>query len=305
MSERSDHTANCPNVPAPIQNTISAAAKARVMIVLPWQKATNPLTAFCVAQLLDKRRCSMLMNYGDAFVAHSRNQCADVFLQSDMEWMLTLDDDLLIPFGNAEWYNSHTGWNLPAEYAGLNTLDRLLSHGKTLVGGLYWGRHRFGAAMYSEGSNNPAEAEWARRGPHNVCKPTRWVATGSMLVHRSVYLDIEKKFPRLSRGGNAKGGQWFSSSEHSAMACIDKTRELLSRGPLSGETALKALSILEDGAAEARRNSTLGIGEDVQFCTRAKEAGHQAHVDCGLWLGHIGQCIYGGYNTSPKPKQNA
>lgn len=300
--ERSDHTANSPNIATPLQNSISVASKARVMLVTPWQKSANPLTAFCVAHLRDPRRTSSLLNYGDAFVAHSRNGCADVFLKSDLEWYLTIDDDMIIPFGNAEWYNAHTGFNLPANFAGLNAMDRLLSHGKSLVGGLYWGRHRFGSAMYGEGSNNPSEAEWARKAPHNVCKPTRWVATGCLLIHRSVFLDIEKKFPRLARGANGKGGQWFSSSEHGALDVIDRTRELLSKGPLSGDTALKALTMLEAGASDARRNSSLGMGEDVQFCTRAKEAGHQPHVDCALVLGHVGQCIYGPYNTSPKPR---
>jgi hypothetical protein len=299
--ERSDHTANCPNIATPLQTAIAAAQKARVMIVLPWQKATNPLTAFCVAQLLDKRRCSMLMNYGDAFVAHSRNQCADVFLKSDMDWMLTLDDDLIVPFGNAEWYNAHFGHPMPDKFAGLNALDRLLSHGKTLVGGLYFGRSKFGTPMYGEGGV-PSESEWARRAPHDVCKPTRWVATGCLLIHRSVFEDIEKKFPRLSRGNSAKGGQWFSSSEHALFECVDRTREMLSAGPLSGDAALKALSMLENGAAEARRNSSLGMGEDVQFCTRAKDAGHQPHVDCGLVLGHLGQNVWGPHNTSPKPR---
>lgn len=267
------------------------------MLVLPWQKQSNPLTAFCVAHLRDPRRMSTLMNYGDAFVAHSRNQCADVFLKSDIEWMLTIDDDMLINFGNAEWFNAHYGAPLPEPFASFNAVDRLLSAGRTLVGGLYFGRSKFGKPMYAEGMSNPTEAEWARRGPHNVVKPTRWCATGCLLINRSVFLDIEKKFPRLARGPGGTGGQWFSSSEHTAMDVIDRTREMLSDGQMSGDKALRALSMLEAGAADARRNSSLGVGEDAQFCQRAKEAGHQPHVDMGLICGHIGQNCWGHYNT--------
>lgn len=65
---------------------------------------------------------------------------------------------------------------------------------------------------------------------------------------------------------------------------------------------MKALSMLEAGASDARRNSSLGMGEDVQLSTRAKESGHQPFVDCGLIIGHAGTTIFGPYNTSPKPK---
>lgn len=300
-AERSDQAGGFPTPATTLQTTLTTS-RASIFLALPWQKSVSPLTAFSVAQLLANRRMVSAMCFSDSFVAHSRNTLADEFLKSNADFLFTVDDDAVLPFGDANWYNSMTSFNLPMPFAGFNALDRLLSHQKSLVGGLYWGRHKFGAAMYSEGNNNPSEAEWARKGPHNVVKPCRWVATGCLLVHRSVFLDIEKKFPRLARGANGKGGQWFSSSEHAAMDCIDKTREMLSRGPLSGETALKALSMLEAGAAEARRNSSLGIGEDVQMCTRAKEAGHQPFVDCGLWIGHQGACIYGGNNTSPKPK---
>lgn len=246
---------------------------------------------------------SCLMNYGDAFVSHSRNGCADVFLKSDIDWLLSIDDDLIVPIGsgkeNADWFNAHTGLNLPEKFAGQNAVDRLVSHGKTLIGGLYWGRSLKGKAMYAEGMNVPSEAEFARRGPHDLIRETRWVATGFQLTHRSVFEAIEKKFPRLARGPNGKGGQWYSSSEHTAMETIDSVRELLSRGPLSGETAHKALSMLEVGASEARRKSSLGAGEDVTFCVRAKEAGHPAFVDHGLWCGHVGQLVYHGKNTTP------
>jgi hypothetical protein len=34
-------------------------------------------------------------------------------------------------------------------------------------------------------------------------------------------------------------------------------------------------------------------GEDVSFCLRAKDAGHQAHIDLGLPVYHVGYKIYG------------
>jgi hypothetical protein len=272
----------------------------KVMLVLPWQKHTSPMAAFSVFQLADRRRVSTMLNFGDAFIAHARNHCADVFLQSKLDWMLTVDDDMIVPCGDARWFNAHTGFNFPEKFAGLNAIDRLMSHGKTLVGAAYWGRHVHGNGTWNE-STHPKEAEFARSGPHDIIKPTKWVGTGCMLIHRSVFLDIEKKFPRLGRGPDGKGGNWFSSSEHTAMDWIARTQEMLSNGPMDGIKAARAHEMLGQAAAEAKSNSCLGMGEDVQFCVRAREAGHQPYVDLGLCCGHIGHRVYGPGNTSPAP----
>jgi hypothetical protein len=286
-----------PTVVSPPFQTVSAAGK-KVMLAMPWQKQTNPQTAFSVMGLFDRRRCGRLLNFGDAFVAHTRNTCADLFLASDLEWQLTIDDDMVVPFGDKRWFNAHTRFNLPEPFASFNAMDRLLSHGKTLIGGLYFGRQATGRPMYAEGMSTPTEAAYARRAPHNAIKPTRWVATGCLLIHRSVYLDIEKRFPRLGRKANGHGGQWFSTSEHVAMDWVDKMRKFLSEGPMTEAKAFKAYEMAERAAAEARANSSLGMGEDVQFCVRAKESGHQPYVDMGLVCGHIGQTVYGPYNTT-------
>lgn len=266
--------------------------KTKVFLALPWGKVTHPITAFAVAQLMDRRRVTTALNFGDAFVAHSRNSIADHFLRSESEYLLMLDDDMVIPFGNAEWYRAHTGWNPPDKFAGLNTIDRLLSHNLTLVGGLYFGRYAKANPVYGEGSQ-AAEREYALRAPYDLPpKPTRWVGTGCLLIHRSVFLDIEKKFPRLRRGADGRGGQYFSSSEHDCMEAIDRTRKMLTEGPMTGEKAMRAYELLEAAARDAKSSSTLGIGEDVQFCTRAKAAGHQPHVDMGLLCGHLGTACY-------------
>jgi hypothetical protein len=269
----------------------------KVFVALPWQKNTNPITSFCVNGLLDRRRTHTCLNFGDAFVAHSRNTCADLFLASPCEWMLMVDDDMLIPFGNAHWFNAYAGTNLPEKFAGANALDRLLSHGKKLIGGLYFGRHRNGLPMYGEGASNPKEHEFALKAPMDIIKPTRWVATGCLLIHRQVFEDIEKKYPALARNAERKGGHWFTSSEADLLPGLEAIRKEMADGPMTGEKALRAYSLIESLAKKCRSNSSLGMGEDVTLCVRAAAAGHQPYVDFGLVCGHVGQCVYGPWNT--------
>lgn len=287
--ENSDPTVGIDTVEVPPSASVIFLKK-KVMIALPWGKSCHPITSFCVSQLMDRRRTTTALNFGDAFVAHSRNSIADLFLKTDSEYLLTIDDDMVVPFGNALWFNAHTGWNLPDKFAAQNTIDRLLSHGKTLVGALYWGRYVKANPVFAEG---PRQADYIRAStPLDQIKPTRWVGTGCMLIHRTVFEDIEKKFPRLARGADKKGGQWFSSSEHNAMDAIDRVRQMLSQGAMDGTKAMKAYEMLEGAASEARHESTLGMGEDVQFCVRARAAGHQPHIDLGLLCGHIGHVVY-------------
>ena len=293
----SDTTAGVVPVGVP-PSSASTIYNKKVVVVLPWWKQVSPVTAFCVSQLIDRRRTSAMLNFGDAFVAHSRNTCVEAFLKTTCEWMLTIDDDMVVPFGHAEWFKTHTRFDdFPESALKLNALDRLMSHQKTLVGALYFGRHHNGPPVYNEGAMTPQEAAFARRAPHDLVKPTRWVGTGCMLIHRSVFEDIEKKFPRLARGPNGRDGHWFTSTEASLVGRIQELRDRLQDGPLDGNKAYEALSGLESLLARAKDENSLGVGEDVSFCLRAAVAGHQPHVDMGLVCGHLGSCCYGPRNT--------
>lgn len=266
----------------------------RVLITMPWQKQVSPITALCVSQLIDRRRTAVALHHGDAFVTHSRNSCADSFLESNCEWALTIDDDMVLPFGHAEWFKQNTGFSFPEKFMELNALDRLLSHGKTLIGALYFGRSLKAPPMYGE-ALNPAEAEFARSGPHDLAKATRWVGTGCMLIHRTVFEDIEKRFPALARK-NGKGGQWFTSTEASLQQQVKAVQDFL----MGGGNASEAAGMLDAALSLARFENPLSSGEDVSFCLRAKAAGHQPYVDMGLICGHLGQCVYGPRNTGKK-----
>lgn len=262
----------------------------KVCICLPWYKSTAPRTSFSVTALCDRKKTAVMLDFGDAFIAHSRNKLADNFLKSNMEWMLTIDDDMVVPFGNAKLFNSFTGFNIPEEFAGRNTIDRLLSHGKTLVGGLYFGRWVNGKPVYAEGGESKQEEDFARQGPHDLLKPTRWVGTGCMLIHRTVFTDIEKTFPHLARNNKGVAGQWFTSSEHDTVHAVSEALKLLED---SHDNVSLVHKILLDARRKSNKFSGMGVGEDVVFCHRAAQSGHPAYVDLGLLCGHTGDFCFG------------
>jgi hypothetical protein len=286
-----------PTIPSPAITTFSK----RVMVAMPWQKQVHPITAFCVAQLLDKRRTSSMICFGDAFVAHSRNHCVDEFLKTDSEYILMVDDDMLIPFGNSKWFKTYTGWQwYPEPFASFNAIDRLMSHKKSVVGALYFGRHPEGPPVFALGASIPTAAEYARKGPHNEIIHTGWVGTGCILIHRKVFEDIERKFPLLARGPDGKGGNWFTSSEHEIMDGVKQVHTMLSSGAMDGLKAMKAYEMLDGLLAKTKNTSCLSVGEDVILSRRATQCGHEVFVDLGLICGHVGHACYGPRNTMPK-----
>lgn len=264
----------------------------QVAICLPWYKTTNPLTAFSVMGLIDRTRTKVLMRFGDAFIAHTRNLLAEEFLRTGMEFQLVVDDDMVLPFANAALYRSFTGFSIADKFAGLHTIDRLLSHGKTLVGAFYCGRWPGGKPVYAEAQDNPEELKFAMRGPHDICRVTRWIGTGCLLVHRSVYLDVEKRFPHLARHPDTgKDGNFFTPDGGDIRGPFREAIQVLNDSGNAENRLAKAVEILE--AAERRVvKHGLGVGEDVSFCLRAADAGHPAHVDLGLWCGHVGSAVY-------------
>lgn len=265
----------------------------KVLIGLPWQKITNPMTAFCVSHLVDTRRCASTLRFGDAFVAHTRNSIGDTFLASDLEWLLMIDDDMVVPVGSAEVFKAYTGFDFAEKFMSLNALDRLMSHGKTLIGALYFGRQALNQpAVFNEAAANKHINDYVRKGPHDEIRQTRWVGTGCILIHRKVFEDIEKKFPKLSRGVEKKGGNWFTSTEASLVSDVEKIRDDFQGKQLTGEAAYEIISRLDKSLALSKQENPLGTGEDVAFCMRATAAGHPAYVDLGLRAGHLGTFCY-------------
>jgi hypothetical protein len=273
--------------PTPVERADSfRPLSKKVLMITPCYREVHPLTAVCIAQLADRRRTALMFNFDDAFVAHTRNNCAREFLKSDYEYSLWIDSDMVLPCGRASWFKSHCGWtNYPEKFAGMNAIDRLLSHDKTVVGGLYFGRRKGGPAVYAEGMSVKAETEYARTGPHDLIKPTNWIGFGCTLVHRRVFEDIVNRYPALN-------GHWFSSSEHQLVDDVAKVRAMLGDGPMNGEKALRAYEMLEAASVRASKVSGLGTGEDVIFCRRAREAGHPIFVDMGLICGHTGHQVF-------------
>jgi hypothetical protein len=197
----------------------------------------------------------------DTLIQKARNKCAQAFLASEAEWSWWVDGDIVPSWGDPAFFYDVNRLGVPqnrisADFLQKKTLDRLLQHGKSIVGGVYQQRRKLGlicspADMRPHPRMDEKEAvvSMRQRGPKDKLLEVDWCATGCLLVHRQVYLDIMKKRPDLAPENPNAPWNLFGHE--------------VGRG-----------------------------GEDAAFGTLAKECGHQSYLDLGAWVAHVGNYAY-------------
>ncbi len=262
-------------------------------LLLPQYKSTHPLTLFSLMAVWDRRRMMAAMHFNDALIVHSRNSLATKFVnETKCEWSLWVDDDMVIPTGNTDWMEKVAGVQQPAGVAPQNGVDMLLSRKKTIIGGLYFTRalRGEGSPCFAQAFRNKEAAGRVRKRQQGWTGPvaTDWVGTGFLLVHRSVYVDIQTKYPHLAPEAPGKPWRFFSPSN-------DRNAETLRRLAAAKPEELEGIMA---GWKENAGNANAFSGEDVVFCRRAKSVGHQPWVDTDCLCGHVGATVWTNTNTA-------
>ncbi len=226
-----------------------------VFVGFPCYKQTNPVTAFAlIAFALDFGRDKIRfdMSVGDAMVYHSRNRLAEKFLQTDAKYLLMLDDDIIPCIGRPAWMKANV-----ASARGLQDLplQRHIIHRLLNSGKTLIGGAYFGRQEGGKLMCSDQSLERNARQYDDYIVSVDWIGTGCLLVHRQVFIDIKEKFPELAPSPQ--------------QLAIDPESPFDYFLPMKGH-----------------------VGEDIAFCYRAKQAGHQAHIDLGTPVFHVGYKTY-------------
>ena len=183
-----------------------------------------------------------------------RNSLAAWFLAQNMEWAFWMDSDMVLPAGDAKWFNEITKLKIPDPFAGVNSILRMLHHRKKLVGCTYFAKRDGGDAQFA-GGHDPLLVNSLRTRPRDELHATDYVGFGGVLMHRDVLLDIIK----------TQGDE------------IRVTDPGIKR---------------RFGYDYAFFDNIPGWTEDASFCVRAKKAGHQPYVDFSVRAAHVGEHYY-------------
>jgi hypothetical protein len=140
----------------------------------------------------------------DTMINRSRNMLADRFLKSGALWSLWIDGDMAAPIANGDWYKWITGATaVPDEYCTYDVLARLLGHSKPVVGGVYASRKFKGQLVMqpeikARGHEDRLLCNEIRRGSARGLAAVDWIGFGVALVHREVFLEVQRRFPQLA-----------------------------------------------------------------------------------------------------------
>jgi hypothetical protein len=140
----------------------------------------------------------------DTMVHRSRNMLAHRFLKSGATWSLWIDSDMAVPIKNPQWYKWISGsQNVPEEYTNYDVLERLQASGKAIIGGVYASR-KFRGQLVIQPEIRPRHhedkllCEQIRRGSARGIVDVDWIGFGCALVHREVFLEVQRQFPQLA-----------------------------------------------------------------------------------------------------------
>lgn len=207
----------------------------------------------------DKGRIGFTITQGVTLLEDARNSIVDKFLASDAEKLVFWDDDVLGVCGSTAIFNGYYGIDVPEKFSSRVLLNELWNADKDVVGSLYFGRNTRGVGQYSEAFQSKEEDKKAHNLEFDGVQETQWVGTGCMMVKREVFLKIREMAPQL----------W--------------------------PTTVPRQTHLPHGWFN---RISADIGEDVSFCSRARQCGFKVYVHKGALAGHIGPMIYGPHNTA-------
>lgn len=240
--------------------------KAKISIGVPYYGQLSGEWVFPTMQLAalvakEHTLCNIIP-HGVMTADHNRNLIVDEFLKSDAEWLFWIDSDTVVPIG---------------------AVERLLSTGRTLASGLYYGKH----------DPHPTIAYHIYNGAFAPIDQTvRWevgellevdaTGLGCMMTHRSVYEDIKKNFKVMqSEGGDIHliHNDDFVTSDFK----MDWVNGQVVDGYVHYQLFEPKLEGLRFPFYQIKHNRT----EDMFFFDIAKRVGHKPILDTSVECGHL------------------
>lgn len=237
----------------------------KVAILQPVYRSFNPDTHFTLFANYVKygpEKIALIPPLKRTTIWEARSILIDKAMKTDAQTFIMVDDDMILPFGEALYFNQHYKAKLPPASAGVNAISRIMSHGsdKGIVGCLYFGRHAKGKAQCAHGFESAhGNAELRNHSRQGLVK-TGWVGTGFIKIERWV---IDKMKAEIDAGK-------FPDCKP-----LDASRHYGYFTPLR-----------------------VGVGEDVSFGRRAEDIGIASYVDATLECLHVGETNFYSGNTS-------
>jgi hypothetical protein len=154
----------------------------------------------------------------DTMIIRSRNMLAKRFLDSGQTWSLWMDSDIVPPIGKPGWFRGVTRSEIISDEAcSYEFLDRLLGHNKPIIGAVYASRQWRGRLIIQPEINPRSHEDKLlcneiRRGTARGLKEVDWIGFGCALIHREVFLEIQRRFQDIAPKSEIEAWDFFRTS---------------------------------------------------------------------------------------------
>lgn len=171
----------------------------------PTDRDFPPTTLESFAVLIRNHGMPLVLK-SETLLVRGRNIIAERFLRTKAEWSFWVDSDMLLPFGNAEWFKNKTKiTNLRPDQYAFDAVKRLLSHRQDFVGAVYAARTESSQMVIQPDLEPRHEADrqlsdLIRKNQAYGLKDVGWLGFGCVLIHRRVFEAIGRTDPDIRDG---------------------------------------------------------------------------------------------------------
>lgn len=193
-----------------------------VLLLTPLNSPIDPWVHWAHKAIM--RGCPWMGTDQVAFTSlpYARNVLAQTFLGTDAEWAFFLDGDTVPPINNPAASYHRFGYNealVKPVFLNFHAVDRLRSRNKTLIGSVVSDK-KPGNRLIIQPDLHPKNdhdrqlcEKLKRNGPVDEVIPVPYIGTGCTLIHRSVFLDIARKYPELKPENPKEPFNYFGRGE--------------------------------------------------------------------------------------------
>jgi hypothetical protein len=191
--------------PIPVPSSNGATKTGTIAFCCPTDRDFPPAIFEALSVLVRNHQMPIILK-SETLLIRGRNMIVERFLRTRAEWSFWVDSDVLVPFGNAEWFRDKSKiTNLRPDQYAFDGVTRLMNHRQDFVGAVYAARTEGSQLVIQpdlepRNENDKKLANLIRKNEAYGLKEVGWLGFGCVLIHRRVFEAVSRNDPEIRSG---------------------------------------------------------------------------------------------------------